>query len=414
MRAPPRQNNLQRRGGLSIPGQRIMQGQSRFITPRTAILAVFAAFGSAVGALAGAMPMVTARAGVDDLAMGLAITVYSALYIAAMSSAGLVGRHASHRAVMLAVLPALAVTVVSLLCSGGAATFFMAYGVFGLLLGYLDLFMNAEGSAIENDLRRPIFTTFHAVASLAGAVLALFSSWLAVRWGPWASGVSSSLCCAAAWIAVARYLPSRGGLTRLSAPPAPLPHRLALTILGAMSGLIVAEEVATMMWSANLLNEQAPQLAAIAGMGVGFFGLCNALVRFAGDRLRARFGNLPLMTAGMLTAIAGLLLVGASTTFAMSVAAFALVGFGTSVLIPCAFSLAASLAPDNRTAALSHVAMVSGAPRIMAPWLFGWVASGYGLGVAFSLLASLLGLALGLLFLLQLARGGQILAAQLP
>ena len=43
---------------------------------------------------------------------------------------------------------------------------FVALIIFGALLGLTDLFMNAEASAIETDLARPVFASFHGSASL--------------------------------------------------------------------------------------------------------------------------------------------------------------------------------------------------------------------------------------------------------
>ena len=62
-------------------------------------------------------------------------------------------------------------------------------------------------------------------------------------------------------------------------------------LLGIAAGLIIAAETAALLWSAKLLNDIAPSLAAIAGLGAAFFGLCNAAVRFPGDRMRSLLGE---------------------------------------------------------------------------------------------------------------------------
>ena len=78
-----------------------------------------------------------------------------------------------------------------------------------------------------------------------------------------------------------------------------LPSKLPLIIMGLAIGLSVAAETASLFWSAKLLNDQAPELAAIAGLGAAFYGACNAIVRFRGDRLRARYGEIPLLLASL-------------------------------------------------------------------------------------------------------------------
>lgn len=61
----------------------------------------------------------------------------------------------------------------------------------------------------------------------------------------------------------------------------------------------IAGETAAIMWSAKHLDEQPASLVAFAGLGVAFFGIYHALVRFMGDRCRARFGDMALMPGSL-------------------------------------------------------------------------------------------------------------------
>jgi MFS family permease len=141
------------------------------------------------------------------------------------------------------------------------------------------------------------------------------------------------------------------------------------------------------MWSAKLLDQQAAALTAIAGIGVAFFGLCHAAVRFLGDRSRARFGDMPLMLGSLAVAAAGFMAIGLSGNFVMSVAAFAVVGFGTACVIPCIFALAARLTAANRARGIGFISLIAGLPRIGAPWLFGWLAEARSTSFAFAMCA---------------------------
>ena len=51
--------------------------------------------------------------------------------------------------------------------------------------------MNAEASAIEHDLRRPIFTAFHGSVSIAVAVFAIASSFVSTMAGTFATSLLS-------------------------------------------------------------------------------------------------------------------------------------------------------------------------------------------------------------------------------
>ena len=102
------------------------------------------------------------------------------------------------------------------------------------------------------------------------------------------------------------------------------------------------------------------------------------------------------MMGSLFAAILGFAALGLSQDFGPSVAAFALVGFGTAPLIPCIFALAAGRVPENRAAAIGFVSAVAGLPRALAPWLFGWIAASVSTSFAFSLCAAVLAVAFAL------------------
>jgi MFS family permease len=367
-----------------------------FRTPRAAIMMVFAAFGASVGCWAGAIPHVITAVGIESFDLGLGFTLNSLAGVSAMALGGMIGRRFSNRSVMLAVLPLLAVNIILLLLATSPWLFFASLTAFGAVLGFLDMAMNAEASAIEHDLRRPVFTAFHGSVSIAVAVFAIASSFISTMAGTFATSLLSVIIVGLAWFMVYVFVPVRvitpgkaGGLSNL-------PSKLPLIIMGLAIGLSVAAETSSLFWSAKLLNDQAPELAAIAGLGAAFYGACNALVRFRGDRLRARYGEIPLMLASLALATAGFIVLGLSHSFAVSVIAFAGVGFGLAILCPCLFNLAASQVPANRAAGLSFVSLIAGPPRVLAPWAFGWIATSHSMSFAFGLCALLLAVAFAL------------------
>ena len=186
-----------------------MSQPSTLLTARTAIMVVYAAFGSAVGALAGAMPEVIRTIEIDDVSLGLAMALSTLATVAAMSLGGRIAHAMSNRAVLLSGLPLFAVLLFGLLAATSQAAFFAAFILLGLLFGLTDLFMNAEGTAIEHDMKRPVFTMFHASVSAATALFAVASSFVAVMAGPWLVGVMSMVTFALAWGLVFRSVPAR-------------------------------------------------------------------------------------------------------------------------------------------------------------------------------------------------------------
>jgi MFS family permease len=370
-------------------------------TPRAAVMMVFAGFGAAVGSWAGAIPQVMAATGTDSFHLGIGFALSALAGVSAMALGGIIGRRFSNRIVMLSVIPLLALNVLLLLVATQPWLFFASLIAFGGVLGFVDMAMNAEASAIEHDMRRPIFTTFHACVSLAIALFAIVSSFVSTIVNTFATSCLAMLVLAVAWLMVYRNVPARmitsgkaGGLSNL-------PSKLPLVIMGLAVGLSITAETSTVFWSAKLLNDEAPQLAAIAGLGAAFYGVCNAVVRFSGDRLRALFSEIPLMLASLALATAGFVTLGLSPSFAVNVIAFAGVGFGLAILCPILFNMAASQVPANRAAGLGFVSLIAGPPRILAPWAFGWIATSHSTSFAFGLCAIILVVAFGLIISLQ-------------
>ncbi len=368
-----------------------------FTTPRTAILAVYAAFGASLGAWAGSIPTITHASDISSNGLGIGLTAFTAANVIAMSQVSRLATRLSNRTALLCVLPAVAVATMALLMGAGPFIFYASLIVWGVALGILDLFMNAEASAIEHDMRKPIFAAFHGAASTGMPVLAILSSFLSTELGTWATGLIVFVPFIFAWVLVRRAIPARHLPLRRSVGEKAVTNRMPLVMMGLAAGLIITGEVAAIMWSAKLLDEQAPELAAIAGLGAAFFGLCNAMLRYPGDSLRRLLGDIPLMLGSLMVAITGFALLGASASFALSVAAFALIGLGTAILIPCLFALAAAHMPQNRAAGIGFVALIAGVPRAISPWAFGWIATNFSTSFAFGLCTIALAAALVLI-----------------
>jgi predicted MFS family arabinose efflux permease len=376
-----------------------------FMSARAAVTAAFIAYGISAGLWAGAIPAVMRNAGIDSLTLGLGLTFYGIAYVLTMSWSGALTRFATNRAVILWALPFVAASETLLLLSWTPAWFLLALIAFGAVQGVLDLFMNAEGSYVESDLKRPIFTRFHAAASAAMALFAIIGSLAMADIGPLWTAAMLCLACLAALIFIARRLPGRFSRLARPQPDTPAPRLKPLIILGLAAGLVITGETAAIMWSAKLLDEQAPELLAIAGLGTAFYGLCNALIRFGGDEIRARFGDIPLIIGSLLIATSGFALIGLSQSFLLSTIAFALTGFGTACIIPAIFAMAASHMTENRARALGVVSLVAGLPRVMAPWFFGWIAMLHSTSFAFGLCAVAMALSLGFILVFQLLHG---------
>ncbi len=356
---------------------------SRFASPRTAIMLVFSTFGALVGVWAGSIPQVTLQAGVSVYQLGLALASSTLAAVLAMSLGGVIGKRLSSRAVLLALLPLAMLLTTAMMSSTTPALFFALIVLQAATMGVIDIFMNAEASAIEHDMKKPVFTAFHGAASLLMAVFAIISSLVSASVGPFAASLAAAPLALAAWISVWRLVPARSLTLARSGSTRGLWLQPPLILMGLAVGLTIGAEGAAVFWSAKLIQEQSPSLAGIFGLGTAFFGLCAASLRFMGDRLRAQFGEINLLLVSFATGAIGYSILGLAPPLEVSVLAFAAIGFGLAVACPCLMLLAARQQPANRAAGMAVISLVAGLPRVLAPWVFGWIAASSSMSTAF-------------------------------
>jgi MFS family permease len=347
------------------------------------MLLTFGAFGAVIGSHVGSMPVLIQQSGMSNFAFGIAGAIGMVANISAMALGGRINRVADHRQVLLVMLPAIAASLAFALLVNNVWSFMLSFILLSFSLGMTDLFMNAEASIVEHEIKRKVFSTYHGTVSLTLAVFAILASLISVLLAPWFTLLFALVPLMIAWAAIRTSIPARPlhGADE-DARPVVLPRRVLLFI-GLAAGANVACEGAAILWAGQLLTSIAPEHAAISGFGVAFYGLCGGIMRLFGDGFRERHGDLRVMSVSLATAIAGLVVLGLAPGFWLSVVAFAAVGFGLAATFPCLFALTGRLVPDGRAAAMSYVAAVGGVPRIILPWVLGWVASFGGVSAVF-------------------------------
>jgi hypothetical protein len=366
------------------------------LTPHGAAAAMFFVFGVGVGLWSGASATILAHAGVTAPAFGVALTLFTAVYLIAMSSGGLLIGRFGLRKVLLAGAPLQGLGAALLLTAQSASAVVVCLVVFGAFGGLVDLTMNAEGARVERALARPIFAGLHGAASAGMAVGAIAGSLIAVNVGSWLSAIIA--CCAFAGVAALIFAATpEGGADRAhdgrSGRGALLSRKLVA--LGVVIGVSIASEGAALYWSTLLLQSEAPTLAAVSGLGAAFFCGCQALLRLNADRVRRLVSDRRLILVSLAVAALGFLIVALDAGFAASVAGFAIIGLGTGAVVPCGFALAVSDRGFSAAAALSTVALFGSLARLPAPLAMGAIANYFSLAGAFSLFAILLALAVG-------------------
>lgn len=373
----------------------VMASKALRLSPRRAVAATFAAFGVCAGVWAGASAAVVERIGVSASAFGLALTIMTVLYLAAMSGAGAIAQRIGPRRALLGALLAMGPALALLVAARSGLWLGVALALFGTLGGLMDATMNAEGARVEQGGGRPIFVQFHAIASAMTATGALIGGWLAFHGLGWLAAFVAEAALIGAALAVAGAIADRPAETaRREGAPRLRAIDFGLAALGLAVGVSIVCETSALAWGALLLRKTAPSLAAYAGLGAAFFAACQSTIRFQVDRLRHVVDDRRLMLASYAVAACGLLLVAVDLGFGVSAFGFAVLGVGTGAIVPCGFALAARRPGLTAGAAISAVSFFGLIPRAPAPLLTGLVADALSLSAAFFGLAALMLIAL--------------------
>lgn len=367
---------------------------STALSPRMAVGTVFFCFGATVGLWGGSVAEVARVGAISPDVIGSAFVGFGAAGILGMAVAGKIGKSVSLKARLIVLILLTAVCLATLFHVRSAASLIVGLSLFAFLSSSVDLVMNSEGLAVERDRGMPVLAGFHGLASLGLGCGSIAGSYLSVTFGLTVSAIAGLAVYGVGAAAVFIGTPNRGATQPSGGGSSWFVPEWPLVALSLIVGCSIAGEIASAMFSAQTLTSQAPALAAYAGAGATAFALFQAAVRMFGDRLRAMFGDQRLIRVSLATALLGFVVVTTSTSFAVSAIGFAIVGVGTACIVPCGFAMAAAMSARPAAAVISMVSIITGAIRIPAPLVYGWVAQSTGFAFAFIVFALLIAAAL--------------------
>src|SRR5690606_34818861 len=252
--------------------------------------------------------------------------------------------------------------------------------LFGLGNGSLDVMMNVEATAIEQEAGKTILPLFHAFFSF-GTVIGAGAGWAAANWHisvmVHASAIATVIFIAA-FVCIAN-VPDREAVLDPGAPDEK-PHwrermHVALSAwreprtyaLGVvMLGMSFAEGGAN-DWLALGTSEDHGGGTAMGAAALTVFSVCMTTVRIFGGPLVDRFGRVLVLRVLAITAAAGILLFILSPALPFAFIGAALWGIGASLGFPLGMSAAAddptkAAARVSAAATIGYVAFLGGPP----------------------------------------------------
>jgi MFS family permease len=273
---------------------------------------------------------------------------------------------------------------------------------FGAALGVLDVAINANGVAVQQQAGRPIMSSLHGTYSVGGLV------------GSAGGGVAAALGVrpvlhfllvavilgGLALLASSRLLPQsqvadRPPETRRGWARLPSEYRLALFLLGFTGLCSMLGEGAVGDWGAIYLHSDLRASLGLASSGFAAYSLAMAVGRLLGDRFVARWGGLRVITwsaAAAGTGFAVALLIG---TPVAAICGFVVLGLGLACVIPITFSMAGRLGEQVAGPAITVVSSIAVMGSLAGPPVIGWAADAVQLPAALGLVSVLAFAAIG-------------------
>ena len=363
-------------------------------------LAAFAAMGVVWGTFAAVLPDLKTMLGVDEARLGLLILFTPIAAVCAMLLAPRIGAALGGLALPVASL-AMAATFVLPGQVTALWVFPLAMMACGAATGLTDVLMNARVATLENDRGLHLMNLAHAAYSFGYAGAAIATGGL--RTAGWPPGWVMSTMAGVALILALLTWEKDGRISGLLRPKDGTARHLGFVPLigGGIVLIAFLTENAAENWSALHIEKTLGGSPAQGAMGPAALALTMGFARLVGQGFAARVDAFRLLCGGALIACVGALGAAMATSPAMAYAGFIVMGVGSSVIAPTAFSLVGRLAaPEARARAVARATLWGYFGYFFGPPMLGFIAGSFGLRMAFVFAAVMLLAVLGLSFVM--------------
>jgi len=361
---------------------------------RVATMALFFVTGMMYASWGVHVPTVRDRFHLSPALLSYALFAVAAGSIAAMTVNGRwIARVGTRRACLVAGL-AMSVCCALILVVPSYALLLAVLALFGVGMETLDVGINAEASAVEEALGRPIMSSLHGMFSLGGmAGAALGSAALARGMAPALHlALVAALCAVILAVSCRSVLPHAEPASANQTHPAGAPssnrwRTPALWALGALALVALIAEGAMYDWATVYMRDVVAATPALASAAYAAFSGGKAAARFAGDAVRARFGAPQLVMASASLACAGMIGALLLPHPLSALAGFTLMGLGLANMMPVMFAAAARVKGIHAAEGLAHVAGIGYVGLLIGPVIIGGVTEASTLPIGLSVVA---------------------------
>lgn len=353
-------------------------------------VAAFAAMGVLWGSFAASLPDIKTMLDIDESRLGALMFMTPIAAVCAMLVAPAAGVGFGRWALPISC----ALMCLAFALPGQTASlwlFPLAMMACGAGTGLTDVLMNARVAALEAQRGVHLMNLCHAAYSFGyagGAVLT--GAMRQAAWSPaWVLGTMAALAAVIALATIERD----GRIDGLRRPKGPGAAHLGWVpvIGGAMVLIAFLTENAAENWSALHIEQSLGGSPAHGAMGPAAMALTMGIARLFGQGLAGRIPAVVLLSGGAVISAAGALGAAMAISPAQAYAGFIVMGIGSSVIAPTAFSLVGQkAAPEARARAVARATLLGYFGYFFGPPLIGFIAGQMGLRFAFVFAAVML------------------------
>lgn len=366
---------------------------------RIAVAIIFAINGFLYANWVARLPRLQEAYGLDHGQLGMVLLASSIGALISMPLTGkVIVRAGSHRITMIMLL--LFCLLVPLIpITPNKYTLGLVLLLLGAAGGSLDVAMNAQAVLVEQALRKPVMSSFHAIFS-AGMMLGAGSGALFNR-------LEVSLSTHLIFVAVFSII-CAVSIRKMLIPEQRTPSegeavtstnillRPELLILGLIAFCCMLGEGAMADWTTNYLEKISNGGRYWSPLGLVAFSTAMMIGRLMGDSARQKVGDARLLQSGAVVAVFGMSLALIWPVIWTGIIGFFLVGIGLAAIVPIAYSTAGNLPDLSPGVGISMVTTIGYAGFLVGPPAIGLISDWLDLrwGMTFVLFLFLIMLAL--------------------
>ncbi len=264
-------------------------------------------------------------------------------------------------------------------------TFVPALILVGVGSGLVDVYMNARVSELEARTGRTLMNANHGVFSV-GYVIGALVTGAAREAGLAPVAVFAGMGVVTVFLTMTMWMEIE---PRDGSPAARGDFPWRVVLFGGGVVLVAFMTEATVeSWSAIHIERTLHGGAAEGALGPAMLGITMAIGRFSGQIITERFDEYRVLKVAGAICIFGILMAAVAPDPIVAYTGFGILGLGVSVIGPIGLAIVGKKArPAMRTEVISKSAVMGFSGFLIAPMLMGLVSEGFGLRVAFSVVA---------------------------